>query len=238
MEFFSASPAALRPIVDSNFDCRFGVWSDSRLELPADHTHFGFVASGEATLQTDRGDFPLSAGMYFCLPGGGTVLGSGTGFVATQCNWLGLFQIGGPIEHRGRLRYIDGCSDTLLVSPVVVGDPCLNFLYLPPGTRQSEHVHPSVRIGMIASGAGTCCTPSGDIPLSPGTVFVIPADGQHSFHTDDDELRVIAWHPDSDFGPAHHDHPMINRTIIDGVSAANRQLDQQRQESDAGARSD
>jgi len=25
---------------------------------------------------------------------------------------------------------------------------------------------------------------------------------------------VIAWHPDSDFGPRDDDHPMINRTLI------------------------
>ena len=26
-------------------------------------------------------------------------------------------------------------------------------------------------------------------------------------------LDVIAWHPDSDFGPTDQDHPMINRTL-------------------------
>jgi hypothetical protein len=33
-------------------------------------------------------------------------------------------------------------------------------------------------------------------------------------------MDVIAWHPDSDFGPEDDDHPMVNRTIVDGVSAA------------------
>jgi hypothetical protein len=33
-------------------------------------------------------------------------------------------------------------------------------------------------------------------------------------------LRVIAYHPDSDFGPTHEDHPMINRTMVGGVSAS------------------
>ena len=32
-------------------------------------------------------------------------------------------------------------------------------------------------------------------------------------------MAVIAYHPDSDFGPTHEVHPMINRTIVDGVSA-------------------
>ena len=31
---------------------------------------------------------------------------------------------------------------------------------------------------------------------------------------------MIAFHPDSDFGPAPEDHPMINRTMVDGVSAS------------------
>jgi hypothetical protein len=26
-------------------------------------------------------------------------------------------------------------------------------------------------------------------------------------------LLVMAWHPDSDSGPSHDDHPMLNRTL-------------------------
>ena len=33
-------------------------------------------------------------------------------------------------------------------------------------------------------------------------------------------MDVIAYHPDSDTGPTHDDQPMIKRTIVDGVSAA------------------
>jgi hypothetical protein len=33
-------------------------------------------------------------------------------------------------------------------------------------------------------------------------------------------MDIVAFHPDSDFGPMHDDHPMINRTIIDGISAS------------------
>jgi hypothetical protein len=32
-------------------------------------------------------------------------------------------------------------------------------------------------------------------------------------------MDVIAFHPDSDFGPEDENHPMINRTIVNGVSA-------------------
>ncbi|MEZ5600003.1 MAG: hypothetical protein R3F36_02845 [Candidatus Competibacteraceae bacterium] len=36
----------------------------------------------------------------------------------------------------------------------------------------------------------------------------------HSFFTEETALDVVAWHPDSDFGPRDDDHPMINRTVI------------------------
>jgi hypothetical protein len=36
----------------------------------------------------------------------------------------------------------------------------------------------------------------------------------HSFATQGAALDVIAWHPDSDFGPRDEDHPMVNRTIL------------------------
>ncbi len=35
-----------------------------------------------------------------------------------------------------------------------------------------------------------------------------------------DELRIVAWHPDSDTGPSDDDHPMLNRSMVNGVSAA------------------
>ena len=44
--------------------------------------------------------------------------------------------------------------------------------------------------------------------------------GQHSFDTKDKSMDVIAFHPDSDFGATDVVHPMINRTIVDGVSAS------------------
>ena len=62
--------------------------------------------------------------------------------------------------------------------------------------------------------------------LSPGVVFVIPAGAPHAFITEEDSsLDVVAFHPDSDFGPIANDHPMINRTIVGmriGVAICNR----------------
>jgi len=154
--------------------------------------------------------------MYFSVPGNMTVEGSGCGFGASLDKYRGMFQLGGPVEESGRLRYIDGCSDTLLIAPPMLGDPCLNLLHIPRGTGQTPHTHPSLRVGMVLAGAGICRTPDGDVRLSPGLVFAIRADGLHSFHTGEHPLRIVAWHPDSDFGPTHESHPMLNRTLVSG----------------------
>jgi quercetin dioxygenase-like cupin family protein len=195
-------------------------WRAGCLELGDIGTHFGYVHEGSATLSCRSGVFTLAPGMYFSLAGEGTVSGKGAGIVVSRCGYRGLFQIGGPAEPEGRLKYIDGCTDSLLVAPVLKGDPCLNLLVFPPGIHQTQHTHPSVRVGIVASGSGVCITPAGKTPLLPGQAFVIRPNQLHSFATGRQSMRVIAYHPDSDFGATHDDHPMINRTIIDGESAS------------------
>ncbi len=203
------------------FPSTLSAWDHDGIRLEQDGTHFGYVHTGQIRLECESGFFEAGPGMYFCVPGAGRVIGGASrGVVITRHDCRGFFQLGGPVEHEGRLRYIDGCSDSLLIPPVVCGDPCLNLLYIPAGTDQTEHTHPSLRAGLIVSGRGVCRTPDGCASLKPGAVFVIPAETRHSFHTDEDELRVIAWHPDSDTGPGHDDHPMVNRTIVNGVSAS------------------
>lgn len=197
-------------------------WNDSGLRLDDGGTHLGYVHSGSATVSAEQGSFQLTAGMYFSVPGEAEIRGDGCGFVVSRIGYRGFFHIGGPIEETGRLRYIDGCTDSLLVAPVMKGDPCLNLLHVPPDTNQTEHTHPSLRVGMVVSGEGFCRTPDGEMPLTPGTIFVIHTDGLHSFHTRDESLRIVVWHPDSDFGPTHEQHPMLNLTLVEGrpVNAA------------------
>lgn len=195
-------------------------WCFDRLFLTGQATHFGYVYEGRARLACTSGAFELSAGMYFSVYGEVTVAGEGRGIVVSRLGYKGFFQVGGPVEQQGRLKYIDGCTDSLLIPPVMLGDPCLNLLYFPPGVQQTQHTHPSIRVGLVIRGAGRCVTPAETIRLLPGRPFVIPAEGLHSFHTDTASLTVIAYHPDSDFGPTHENHPMINRTIVNGVSAA------------------
>ena len=205
---------------DPNFPTTLHAWDEETLELKnADTAYFGFVQSGEATLETASGRFVLREGMYFSANNVLTVSG-GRGIVMAREFHQAFFTIGGPVEARGRLKYIDGCTDSLLIAPVKMGDPCLNLLYFPPGIDQTSHTHPSDRIGVVFSGRGECETPEGIIPLEPGVMFRIPYEGHHKFRTEDSEMRVIAYHPDSDFGPQDENHPMINRTIVDGISAA------------------
>ncbi|MHA6287070.1 cupin domain-containing protein [Maricaulis sp. CAU 1757] len=205
---------------DPNFPSRLYAWDkDSLVVNEADTAFFGFVQSGTATLTSASGTFSLQAGMYFSANETLSVSG-GRGIVIARAGHQAFFSIGGPVEAQGRLKYIDGCTDSLLIAPVRLGDPCLNLLYFPPGIDQTSHTHPSDRIGVVYSGRGECVTPEGVIALEPGTMFRIPFEGEHKFRTTDSELRVIAYHPDSDYGPRDEDHPMINRTIVGGVSAS------------------
>lgn len=205
-------PAAMASVLQA--------WRGAPLALADEGTHFGFVWQGRARLQCDAGEFTIGPGMYFSLPGAGSIEGPGSGAVFTRIGLHGVFSLGGPIEQTGRLRYIDGCTDSLLVPPVRRGDACLNALYFPPGINQTEHTHPSARLGLVVSGRGTCLTPAENFALEPGLAFVIPSDARHRFRTGRAPMVVVAYHPDSDFGPTHEAHPMINRTIVDGISAA------------------
>jgi hypothetical protein len=204
-------------------------YTEEALTVQQKGTHFGVVIDGLAHVITHHAGFDqiftLSKGMYFCVPSSLSVSG-GYGMLISSPNYHGMFMLGGPIEEKGRLLYMDGCSDTLLVPPTIKGDPCLNHLHFPPGIRQTRHTHPSIRIGVVTSGEGRCIVPDEDgtgadkeISLTPGQIFVVPTDGQHSFFTDDSTLDIIAYHPDSDVGSTHDDHPMINRTFVGEISA-------------------
>ena len=173
------------------------------------------VACDDAVLATARGRYPLPAGGYAVVADPAVVEG-GAGVHVRCAGHRGLFVVGGPVESAGRLRYIDGCSDTLLVAPTVRGDPCLNYLHLPAGVVQTDHEHPSLRAGIVLRGDGTCVVGDRAERLSPGTVFVLEAGTTHRFESGSRTLEIVAWHPDSDFGPTDDDHPMLNRTFRPG----------------------
>jgi len=188
-------------------------------------TTFGFVHEGRATLVCAAGTFCLREGMYFSVFGDFSISGGGGVLITAPSTYRGFFMVGGPIEERGRLRYIDGCTDSLLIAPIRLGDPCLNLLHLPAATDQSAHTHPSYRLGLVIAGEGQCITERAQHAIVAGEMFCIPADCLHRFKTTAQSLLVLAFHPDSDIGPTDENHPMINRTIIDSPCAKAEKCD-------------
>jgi hypothetical protein len=190
-----------------------------------DGTHVGAVGTGITGLVLPDGRrYELRAGMWFVVPGPAVFepaepdnsgVDGARVVVVSVAGWTGLFALGGPVEAQGRLSYIDGCTDTVLAAPPRLGDPCLNLLVVPPHTDQTTHRHPSLRAGIVVAGRGHCAHPDGRHELAVGTGWFIPPETDHSFHTHDEPLAVVAFHPDSDTGPTDDDHPMRNRTLID-----------------------
>ena len=198
-------------------------WCNSSHLLSA-ATHFGYVYQGHPTLYRQSGEesYQLHPGMYFCLPEAGKLDGSdASGIIITCPSYRGMFSIGGAIESQGRFAYIDGGTNSLLIPPISSGDPCLNAMYLPANVDQTWHTHPSDRLGVVVKGAGTVETKHKHENLLPGTVFTISANCLHKFRTDDSNLVLVVFHPDSDAGFTDRDNLMLRRTIVDGVSAVN-----------------
>lgn len=226
---FAFKPGLIAELGPDNFYA----WNETD-PLQLRGTVYGYVISGPTSVVDLEGVMTLRSGMYFSSAGPLTIAG-GRGIAIRRLDHFGMRLFGGPVEGQGRLKYIDGCTDSLLIPPVKCGDPCLNLLQFPPGIDQTAHTHPSNRIGMILSGQGECHAWQSDVrsrtiyddvpiryPLRARDLFCIHAEGKHKFRTyEGQEMRVLAYHPDSDYGPTDEDHPMLNRTIIDGASAAN-----------------
>ena len=185
------------------------------------NTVYGFVTEGEFSITNqDSNIFILQEKQYFCLKGPFEIKGSGTLFMIVRYGFQGIDQVG-MSEDNGRLSYIDGCTDTLLVSPPRLGDPCLNYLHFPIGIYQTQHLHPSIRMGIVIGGKGEAFQEKSakrdgwNYPLKKGNMFCLEEGEIHSFSTDENFMDIIAYHPDSDFGPTDFNHPMLNRTYID-----------------------
>ena len=180
---------------------------------------WGFLAQGTAKVASAGAHLKAVQEAEFFVTANGAELilpSRARPFAVQKIGFCAISLIGSPIEPRGRLRYIDGCSNRLLVASTVAGDPCLNHLHFPLKIGQTHHTHPSTRDGIIARGTGSCTTRSGVVPLGPGLIFVIPANGIHGFQTSAETIDVIAYQPDSNHGPRHKDHPMVNRTLVKG----------------------
>lgn len=176
-------------------------------------TAYGFVFSGVAFIDNRL----VKEGEYFVTVSPSVVKTTGLTAIFNRLDWVGRSIYGGEINKViGDVKYIDGCTDSLLVAPLRLGDPCLNALYFPPNVSQTFHTHPSIRLGCVIEGSGVACIENDEqqIPLQVGTVFGIEANQRHRFVTKDERMVVIAYHPDSDWGPTDEAHPMINRTVL------------------------
>lgn len=223
------------PIVDDKAGSRIYGYENYSQKRPTRTFHipsiggcFGYVMEGQLLVTSDCGkSIVVQSGFWFSTPDGfhGEFLYDGKyrAVVFQREQYSGVLSCG-LVEKQGRLKYIDGCHDSILHAPIIKGMPCLNALYMPKDVNQTMHTHPSTRAGFIIVGNGAVCeTPQENThPLLPGMIFYLPADSHHKFRSDlsdDVTMMLVAYHPDSDFGPTHEEHPMLNRTIVDGVSA-------------------
>jgi hypothetical protein len=207
---------------DGRHRTRARAWTGGALALEEDASHYLVVHQGALRVEHGAGSHLLGPGYFGTMPGSARLSGEGEALIVSSVGYKGMALFGGPLEDEGRLRYLDNCTNSLLLSPPVRGEPCLNFLKLPGGTTQTPHTHPSLRAGLVFSGHGRCQTAEGFLPLVAGIAFLIPPGTLHSFQSERDDLRIVIYHPDSDSGPSHEDHTMLNRTLIDGVSARER----------------
>jgi hypothetical protein len=203
------------------YPCRLEVVEGAARVGQATSTTYGYVVQGDARIRAPGFELTGEAGTWFAIPDTLELEVRGTAVVIERFGFRGL-PAAGRIEDVGRLSYIDGCSDTILCMPPRLGDPVLNHLHFPAGVNQTLHLHPSIRLGVVARGVGTAhgpgrsATPRGgwELPLSEGAVFLLEAHEVHAFRTDAASLDVIAFHPDSDWGPTDAAHPMLNRTYV------------------------
>jgi len=187
------------------------------LPQTCDHSSVYGYSFGQSWLRVNGVVYAILPQHYFSFPVNNefTVqsISDGPLFLISKLGYRAQTVIG-RIEDRGRLTYIDGCSDSLLVYPPRIGDPSLSMLYFPPGVDQTFHVHPSIRLGCVARGQGWADLKHTEHALTAETMFCLDEQELHRFKTRDQSMTVIAWHPDGDWGPTDHNHTMLNRTYI------------------------
>lgn len=182
-------------------------------------TLYGYVEGVLLVKDGDR-DFRIINRGFFCLPLRDAISDTvqfdtsrlDTAMVIARYGFMGQEVFGTPVAGHGRLTYIDGCSDSLLVYPPRQGDPSLNHLHFPQMIKQTRHVHPSIRVGYVLGGEGIAHFGNHKARLKKGMMFLLDAQEKHSFETQEEELDIIAFHPDGDWGPTDHSHTMLNRT--------------------------
>ena len=118
------------------------------------------------------------------------------------------------------LPYVNGCSTKQLFPPMRLGDPTLQYLRVPPFSKeQKHHIHSTFRVVLILEGKGKSIvgTENKNITtkLKPGTVCIFEPMSPHHFETDtENPLIAIPLHVFSSVGSIEKNHPMFNGTVI------------------------
>src|SRR5690606_21648494 len=93
--------------------------ADGSVDMLADGSHFIYAYSGKCRIWVPGIEEPhyertyaLEPGMYACVPGAVEIETTGLAAVMSREGYEGYFLIGGPVEWKGRMRYIDGCTDS------------------------------------------------------------------------------------------------------------------------------
>lgn len=179
-------------------------------------TMFGF-SFGNSSLHIGKREYNVRSNQYFSIPVRNedvTIDPTDDLFAVFRLGFIGHDMVGTQdISKPGKLSYIDGCSDSLMVYPPRQGDPSLNYLHFPKNINQSYHTHPSLRIGCVVSGKGVSDADTA-VSLIAGTFFCLEEHELHRFRTENSDMKVIAYHPDGDWGPTDENHTMLNRTYI------------------------
>ncbi len=123
------------------------------------------------------------------------------------------------LEGTTTLPYVNGCSTKQIFPPLRPGDPTLQYLKVPPHSKEQEHhIHPTYRVVLILEGTGKSIVGLENhntvTALNPGTVCVFEPMSPHHFETDTDQpLIAVPLHIFSSVGPGEKNHPMFNGTI-------------------------
>jgi len=118
------------------------------------------------------------------------------------------------------LPYVNGCSTKQLFSPIRLGDPTLQYLKMPPFSKEQEHhIHSTFRVVLILEGFGKSIVgiENNNIitDLKPGSVCVLEPMCPHHFETDtENPLIAIPLHIYSSIGTLEKNHPMFNGTVM------------------------
>jgi quercetin dioxygenase-like cupin family protein len=115
----------------------------------------------------------------------------------------------------GNLSYIDGGTNTTAVNPGRLGDPVVNYVHFPAHMYQTLHTHPSHRIGLVLKGKGQIELNDNEYyHLSEGEAFFMRRNELHNFMTNEEDVILFVFAPDSGTGPTDDINPLKVRTYI------------------------